>query len=474
MKGIYLTATFLLLAGITALAQHQEIIEKPGMWKGKQVNSIDSTSLLHAFKSGTMNGHFRYFFMATDNKGGLKDYSAHAAGGGIRYETARFHGFQFAASGFFIFNVGSTDLGKPDPTTSQSNRYEVALFDVEDPGNKDDIDRLEELYIKYSSKKASITLGKQLINTPFINLQDGRMRPTGVEAVWIDINPFKNIRFNGGWVYGISPRGTTRWFNIGESIGVYPTGVNVDGTKSGYANNLSGKSILMLGVHADLYEKITVHGWNMFTENIFNTAMLQVDGSFPLKNKSKIIASMQAIRQDAVNNGGHADPAKTYFSKNGQSFTFGTKLGWKNNRWETSLNYNRITAKGRYLVPREWGRDPFFTFMPRERNDGLGDVHAFVLQSSVKWPKARLITSLSAGYFNLPGVTNYFLNKNGLPSYYQVNTDIRYHFTGMLQGLEAQFLLAGKFRQGEAYGNPKYIFNKVDMFNYNFVLNYHF
>jgi hypothetical protein len=27
-------------------------------------------------------------------------------------------------------------------------------------------------------------------------------------------------------------------------------------------------------------------------------------------------------------------------------------------------------------MPREWGRDPFYTFMPRERNEGYGDVNA--------------------------------------------------------------------------------------------------
>ena len=68
------------------------------------------------------------------------------------------------------------------------NRYEIGLFDIEDPSNKKDIDRLEELYLKYNFKNATITVGKQLINTPFINLQDGRMRPTVVEGVWTEIN----------------------------------------------------------------------------------------------------------------------------------------------------------------------------------------------------------------------------------------------------------------------------------------------
>jgi hypothetical protein len=64
----------------------------------------------------------------------------------------------------------------------------LALFDLEDPGNKANMDRLEELYLKYNFKKSEIIFGKQLINTPFINLQDGRMRPTGVEGLWFHFN----------------------------------------------------------------------------------------------------------------------------------------------------------------------------------------------------------------------------------------------------------------------------------------------
>ena len=79
MKKILVTS-LVLLAGYHVSAQHQEISEKPEMYKGKQVQAIDTTSLLSAFKRGHFNGHFRYFFMATDNASGLTDYFANAAG----------------------------------------------------------------------------------------------------------------------------------------------------------------------------------------------------------------------------------------------------------------------------------------------------------------------------------------------------------------------------------------------------------
>ncbi|MFN5421740.1 MAG: hypothetical protein ACK5AO_00615, partial [bacterium] len=102
-------ATLLLYTSLQVSGQHQELGEKPSIWKDKEKLEIDSNSLLYAFKNGSVNGHLRYFFMATDNQTGLSDYHAHAGGGGIKFETARFKGFQLGISGFFTFNMASSD-----------------------------------------------------------------------------------------------------------------------------------------------------------------------------------------------------------------------------------------------------------------------------------------------------------------------------------------------------------------------------
>jgi hypothetical protein len=348
------------------------------------------------------------------------------------------------------------------------------LFDVEDPYNKNDIDRLEELYLKYRYKNSSISIGKQLLNTPFINLQDGRMRPTGVDGIWIESGDVTKLKIEGGWIYSISPRSTTNWYKPGESIGVYATGVNPDGSKSGYKGHLKSNGLFIMGAHAALGKQLKLHGWNLLAENIFNTALVQTDLSFPLKNSNSLFTSAQLIRQDAVNNGGTKDAATTYFEKGGKAITFGLKAGWKNSRWETSINYNRITSDGRFLMPREWGQEPFFTFLPRERNEGLGNVTAIMGKVNYFVPKIRVKSSLAAGYYKLPDVKNYRLNKYGVPSYIHVRADLQYSFAGMLKGLDAQLLVVSKIKEGETYNNKIFEFNKVNVMLYNFVLNYHF
>ena len=450
-------------------AQHQEMHTPPHLWKGKKSIAEDSSSLLFAFKHGKVHGNLRYFFMATDNQGGLTDAYAHAAGGGLFYETAAYKGFQMGVGGYFIYNVGSSDMTLIDSKTNTVSRYESALFDLEDLSNKHDLDRLEELYLKYNWGKSHVIVGKQLINTPFINLQDGRMRPTEVGGLYGEIYPGKHNKLEGGYLYEISPRGTVDWYGIGESIGIYSNGVNINGTKGNYAQHIESKGITLIGYTHTLPKGHSLKLWNVYVDNVFNTTQVQYD-----TKQRNWVAGFQYTEQHAVNFGGNEDPNKTYFDPSQMSRVFSSKLGWENNQWKTSINYTRITGEGRYLMPREWGRDPFYTFMPRERNEGFGDLHAIVGKISYLADAFPLKTSVSYGVFKLPDVKHVALNKYGLPSYNQLNLEVIYEFVNFLEGLEIQALYVHKSNQGDTYENEKYIINKVNMSNFNVVLNFHF
>jgi len=435
--------------------------------------SAGNTSILDAFRKGKVSGRFRYYYMYTDNAGSLTDYYAHAAGGAVKFETGQFHRFQLGAGSSFTYNLASSDLSVPDPKTGMPNRYEIGLFDLGDPKNTSNMFRLEELYLKYNLHIGDIVAGKQAINTPFINPQDGRMRPTFADGLLTHLH-FGKTTIDGGWLYGIAPRSTQRWFFIDQSIGWYPVGVNTGGTKSGYFGNLHSKGIALVNLTQQLTPEIKLYCSEQFVENMFNTAMLQVNYEPQLSAKSKLIFAAQATRQGAVNDGGNADPAKTYFEKGGKSWVFSGRIGFKNDRWDASVNYTRITADGRYLMPREWGRDHFFTFMPRERNEGSGDVHAVMAKAAYLFNIPGLRTELAAGHFELPDVKNFRLNKYGQPAYNQYNADLRYAFRGVLKGADVQLLYMYKQATGKTYGNDKYVFNKVNMSSVNVIVNYNF
>lgn len=421
---------------------------------------------------GTFQLSARNFFMATTNQGSLSDYYAIGIGAGIGYTSPTWKNFHGVMRGFFIYNIGASDLSAPDPTAGQFNRYEVGLFDVQDPSNRFNLSRVEELYIEYGKKGSFIRYGKMVLKTPFINQQDGRMSPSLEEGIWTQLKTKQHLTLNVGWLYNMSPRSTVQWYQVENSIGLYPAGVDINGNKSAYLGNLNSKGVFLVGAN---YERKnwSLQGWNTFIENINNTAFLQFEIKPKLNENTNLIGGIQLIRQDAVADGGNADPTKTYMSKGTFTNTISTRVGVKKKRTQFMFSYTRISDDGRFLFPREWGRDPFYTFLPRERNEGFGDLNAIVVQGSFSLSK-NFSASLGYGHYYLPDVLNYDLNKYGLPSYSQTNLDMRYNFTGVLKNLTAQFLVAYKHNLGETYENPKYVLNRVEMVNFNFVLNYSF
>ena len=438
-------------------------------------NDTDTNTLQYILRNGTFYGHARYFFMATDNTAGLSDYYANAIGMGIGYETGKIRGFQLGVSGFFIYNLQSSGLSELDPKTGAANRYELGLFDIKDPENNHDLDRLEDLYLKYSFKNSNIKFGKQHIKTPYVNAQDGRMRPTLVEGLTLEFKQLKKTTIEAGYIYKVSPRGTVKWYSVGQSIGIYPMGVLVDGTRANYETHIKSNGIYYAGITHNFNKNIKLQVWNNYVENVFNTSLIQYNGEFKLSAKNKLITGLQSSYQTALNYGGNVDSKYTYMNSNNQAFTFGAKLGItfpKN--FAVQTNYNRITKHGQYLMPREWGRDPFFTFMARERNEGFGDVHAITGTLSKNFAKKGLRIEATYGYFKLPDVKNFALNKYGLPSYWQTNIDIRYSMPKYFHGTEFQLLYVYKGKVGETYNNDRYVINKVDMSTLNFIVNYHF
>ena len=467
MKNLFVAA--FLVCSITSYAQHQELHEDPKLW-GKSSKQVDSSNKHNGFKLGTIHGNLRSFFSSNFNKNSDIEY-AQAVGGGIQFISKPVYHVKLGVSGFFVYDAFSSDLTKAHPLSGTLNRYELGLFDITNPANKTSINRIEELYLQYQKNKTTFTVGKQLINTPFINLQDGRMRPTAVQGLWLQ-HKNKENKWYAGWLNKFSPRSTVAWYNTGASIGLYPVGVNMDGTKSGYKNALASNGAALVGAELNIFKNHSILVSNLWVQNIFNSSLVQLDKTPTTKHP--YYYGLQLITQTVVNKGGNHDVSKTYFNPDQSSLVMGVRLGKKVGAWDYALNYTRITKKGRYLMPREWGRDPFYTFLMGERNEGVGGVSAYVLKAKYKAPKAPLTVQVGAGYFNLPDVTNYALNKYALPSYMQYNVDVRYVFAKHLKGWEAQLIYFYKDATGNTYKNPKYYINKVDMGHLNFIVNFHF
>ena len=209
--------------------------------------------------------------MSTINYGDDPDYYAQGIGGGLAYYSPVIKRFQVALSGFIIYNVYSSKLSSEN---GYSNRYELALFDITDAGNHEDLDRLENLYLRYyltrHAQTSFIQLGKFHLNTPLLNMQDSRMRPNLQEGIWSELNLSKTILVKGGWLWGTSPRSTIHWYGIGESVGIYGNGKATDGSSAKYHGHVESNGIGIANITLKPSTNFSYHVWNYYADNIFN------------------------------------------------------------------------------------------------------------------------------------------------------------------------------------------------------------
>lgn len=424
-----------------------------------------------ALEHGTFEFHTRTFFMSTTNRGDLSDYYALATGGGLGYFSPEWKGFSVGLSGFFTFSLAQNNLDKRDPITGGVNRYELLLFDMNHPENKKDLDRMDELFIKYHKKNLVLHFGRQSVHSPLMNKQDNRMRPniySGISGIY----KLNQSKFHLGLYHALAPRGTVEWYSIENSFGVYPFGRSVFGVPSDYKENISSNGIAVAGY--ELKKNNQHHQvWNYYADNVFNLTFAQSDLEKDFKN-FKGVLGMQGFYQTAINDGGNEDQFKSYIHKDEWTYGLGGRLGVKNKKHFLSLNYLHISHEGRFLFPREWGREQFYISLPRERVEGNGGVNSLVLRHEYLFEKPNIKTVFGGGYSNTSSLNNYFLNKYGMPSYYHLAGIIDYRAKGYFEGLDIMLIVANKIAQNPEEVPDNYRINRVDLWNFNLVMDYRF
>ncbi|WP_157359649.1 hypothetical protein [Algoriphagus mannitolivorans] len=460
----YVLGALLALWGInSAQAQHHELTSSDTSSSKKMFGTI--------LNSGKFEFHLRSYFMMTENEPGLLDYSTWGTGAGLGYFSPRWKGIGIGFSGFFVFRHFENNITLKDPVTGLSNRYELTLYDVHHPENSRDMDRLEEFFISYEHEKFSAEFGRQHFESPLLNASDNRLRPNLFSGISARFHPEK-WTITGSWFTHLISRGSLEWVPVEESVGFYSTGRNPSGSTETYTHHLNSKGIGVFGVEykeSDFSLKL----WSYLAEGILATSFVEGVKMIALKNETKAILGIQGFYQTALGDGGNPDPEKAYTLPGEKTFGIGLRSGilWGSNQF--TLNYLGISDQGRFLFPREWGREQFFVSMQRERYEGLGGVHGVNLMYE-KTVHEHLKLALGAGHVYTPDLENTVLNKYGLPDYFHFTGLIDYRFGGFFKGLDLQFLLAYKGENTGPEVPKEYVINRVNMANLNLILDYRF
>jgi hypothetical protein len=438
-------------------------------------DSLEKPALPDYLDTGQFSGHYRQYFMATVNSGDLKDYYALTGGLGMGYRSKVWKGFQLEISQFYIFNIFSNDLSVPDPKSGIASRYELGNYDVERPEKRNNLFRSERLNVSYLLNKTKFIFGRQMLISPFINPQDGRMRPTMQEGILVTSKELNHFTFQSGWFYKISPRSSMEWHNAGYSIGVYAAGVDILGNPSAYKHQIKSKGVLVNSIQYSPLKYVNISIWNYYLENVLQTTFGQAELSLPISKNDNysLVFGVQSVYQSSLGNGGNEDPLKSYIPAGSKSFVWSTRTGIEHARWKLSINYTRIVKGDRFLMPREWGVDPFYTFIPRERIEGNADTRAMAVKS--EWnPQSNTSAGMMAGWVKMPEVLDYRQNKYQMPSYIHLAFFVKYSFKKEWEGLQIHLLYVYKKSVDPDSFEPRFVMNKVDMSNINGIVNYTF
>ncbi|AMQ56481.1 hypothetical protein [Algoriphagus sanaruensis] len=414
--------------------------------------------------------HFRTFWMNTDYPS--RELKSDYALGMSLYSGINLtfnQNFSFSAGYRSFANAISSDYWLPDPITGQSNRYEAGLFDLLDTRDRF-FGRMERLSISYSLHKFGLSLGRMDINTDWVNAQDGRLSPTVMEGIKAWFKPSAYWKFNFWAINRLNIRGSSEWLGIGETIGIFPQGRNISGKPGNYFQNTSSKRIGIAEADRSLGESSKLHFSMTHAQNIFNTYGLTFENNRKLTSKT-LLFGIQSGLQHGLGNGGNDDSNLRYKDPKDVNYSISGRIGLKNSNWTTHLNVLHVGGKGRWLSPREWGKDAWYTFIPRERNEGFSKVNAVVGYGEYRFAKVPLSIYLHSGIHWLPDVSNAAENKYAMPSYQQTNFGLKIQ-SKWIKGLDVHLILVSKQALHSENLTPNQIFNKVELIHFNSIINW--
>ena len=394
-----------------------------------QTHEKEEENIVHYFSQGHLTGQIRDFSMSTINKGSLQNYYANAIGASIHYETLPFKGFTVALNGIFVYRGFSNDLLAIDSLAQSHSQYELQLFDVEYRGNFNDLDRLEELYVKYERKKLTLTYGKMEIESPLVRLHDGRMKPKVFSGFKTDVR-MKSNTLTGAWFNKASPRSTTHWYAIEDAIGIYDNGYTTQGEEAAYHKKITSAGLGIVGYTTKPTNTIQLNAWDYYLDNVSNSTLLQLD----VEKDTGLYGGCMYVYQRPLSIQDHTN--FTFHEKTERTHLISGRLGYHFRFCDARLNATHVLSSGRFVFPREFGVDPSYTYIPRSQIEGQGNATSIgvgairnVKKVDVQVDWNRMMTNSNAEY-----------NRYLLPSYDQFNLDCSYAFKRKFEGLELRFL----------------------------------
>ncbi len=415
-----------------------------------------------------ISGYLRFRYKSTNNDGSLADFRIGVTHGFLRYEPQLTKWLSLGIQGNALTHFGNRTVTQPDELTGIGPQFEGNLWNPRLMSGQYEF-ALPQSYLLFNFGLHELTIGRFVKNTPFVNAEPFPF-PNALQGLWYTFQKGEAFRFETGIINQVAPRQNGRFVGIGESIGTAGQGVDVNGFPNQYRGNTEVDLLNITGLvfQPSVSTEFTV--WNYYTENVTNTTI--AEGRYKNKEVGWEFGAMTTY-QFRVGNGGNANNDLAYKQdKRARNYSLQAikYLGYHS----LEFSVDRITKLGRLLLPREWGREPFYTFVRRTRIEGSSDVTSAL----IKWER---IWDNKHGHFRVysKAVRNRFPNpfelpadKNRQSTHYHLDFSVLFA-PKKFQGLEAEVYLAKRVGAGDV-PSLDYVINRIDFFHFDFLLTYKF
>ena len=156
--------------------------------------------------------------------------------------------------------------------------------------------------------------------------------------------------------------------------------------------------------------------------------------------------------------------------ENGQVLS--SQLGWEQAGLKLAFAYTHAFDSGRFLFPKELGRDRFYTSISRSRLEGMGNVDVFVLKTEYWLPRDNFKIGVEMQQVRGVKIGNFEFNKYNIDESFQLNSHLSYQARDFFEGLSFDILWV--YRKNQNHTDAESIFNRSNFNQLNFVTNFSF
>lgn len=306
---------------------------------------VNASNINDVIAAGNVSGQLRLAYIDQNNDAGIDTYAT-SLGGQLKYETGSWNNLKLGVaayvSGKLPFASGSGDRLNPDffDTDGKSFVY------------------LGEAYIDYTADDITLRVGRQQIETPYMETDDVRMLPNSFEAAIATYRGFDNTTLVAGYA--------RRWAGYDS-----PTGHNDSLNEfKKFGENHDSNGLYLLGATNESLENLAVQGWiyvidqysdiayadAVYTINLSETASTELCGQYAYFDEDK----------DTQGNNTGVD---------GQVYGAGINV----NMGMVTLNaaYNHTSNTNGKFITNGLGGGPYYTSMEEMTIDGMSDAVAY-------------------------------------------------------------------------------------------------